>query len=178
MREFKFLKKWKCPSSGFIMWNHEDLICREASYVVLGKHRDSDILTETNFTVALERLQALETKLGGSNDEIPWVRVERDSSDLVGWIEHIYIADDAPEELLDYAEDMLRKLDGYPVLDEDRWSQAENDAIYDYWKNASDREKIDLIVEHCDVDEERAMIMLDTGDFPEEVENAMRDWGW
>jgi hypothetical protein len=175
---FKFLKKWEHPGAGFIIWNDEDQETRERSYDVLWQHRESDVLTETNFKVALERLEAKEAALGGSQDELPWVRVERDSSDLVGWVEAIYIADTAPEELLQCADDLLASLKDYPVLDEDRWSQAENESVNDYWDSAPEREKVDLIVEHCKVDEVEAERLVEAGEFPDKVYYALRDWNW
>lgn len=108
------LELWTMPSSYFGATH-------EGSYVFLGQHRDSDVLTRSNFEVALERL-------GGESET---VQVIREGHWAVGWVEWIKI--DANDfEALKAADEMMKALDGYPVLDESHYSEKEHNENYEY----------------------------------------------
>ena len=104
-------------------------------FVVIGQHRDSDSLTRSNFQVALKML-------GGESEQ---VGVIRSTHWAVGWVEAIMVHESASKELLETAQEILESLEQYPVLDDDHWGQLEHDELYDYWENASLRERIG----HC-----------------------------
>lgn len=178
---YKHLQHWMHPSN--FMLDAENTALRERSYVIYGRHRGSDLLTDVNFDGIYKALKDKENTLLGTTyyldqpDE-SWVYIQRDSCSFAGWVEAIYITDDAPKPLLDYAEEILHDLDGHPVFNEDAWSEAEDDAVNKYWEEANTWEKANLIVEHCDVDAEEAEKMVSDGEFPDEVYYAMRDWNW
>lgn len=130
MTEFKHLKRWTMPESYFgEAWPDY--------FVFLSQHRDSDSLTRSNFICGLEAL-------GGESETVLLVR-ERHWA--VGWVEWIAIhATDT--EALDKAEAMLKKIKGYPVLDEDHFSQLEWDEAQAYWESLPLSERVDLCREH------------------------------
>ncbi len=83
-------------------------------YVLIGRHRDSTLLDESNWEVAKE-------KFGGK----PGVREASFSHWAVGWGESLLVSKDAPEDVLEAAEEMLDGLENYPVLDEEDYSSRE-----------------------------------------------------
>jgi len=99
---------------------------------VVGRSRDSGILEESNFAKALEML-------GGDGDN---VRVERYGHWACGWIEEVYVRPGTPECLI--AEEIERKLDNYPILDEDDFGRRETDEAARYWAILSIADRIEL----------------------------------
>lgn len=84
-------------------------------YVFLGQNRDSDALSRSNFTCALE-------SLGGESDT---VHVVRERHWACGWIEWIAIHKDNAGAV-EKANDMLAQIDSYPALNESHWSALEH----------------------------------------------------
>lgn len=125
--EPKHLKPWTMPRDYFgAVW--------PAYYVFLGQHRDSDALTRSNFTVALERI-------GGESDT---VHVVRESHWAVGWVEWIAIhQDDAAA--LEAADSIKAKLENYPVLSEDHCSELKWTEAADYWESMRPRDRLEAI---------------------------------
>lgn len=106
---------------------------RNEYYVAYGQHRDSDTLTRSNFRVML-------AKLGGESET---VLVVRDSHCMVGWVEAIYIHESDTARLIE-AYDILDKLDNYPVVDEEDWSDLQRQEAAQFWQVLSLRERIDV----------------------------------
>lgn len=102
-------------------------------FVFLAQHRDSDALTRSNFTCGLARL-------GGESDT---VRVVRERHWSVGWIEWIAVHE-SDTAACQKADGMLSKLDAYPVLDEDHFSDLEWSEAVDYWRSLTVRERVDI----------------------------------
>ena len=86
--------------------------------VFLGRNRDSDLLTISNFETALKLL-------GGERKA---VQVHRFNHWACGWIELILISPKAKGKIA-LAEKMLKDLENYPVLDDDDFSRRESEAI-------------------------------------------------
>src|SRR5579859_3077134 len=84
---------------------------RENWYCVLGRTRDSDLVCESNFHVALKRL-------GGEGEH---VAVERASHWACGWVETLLVDEEKRTE----AEAILESLSDYPILDETDYSERE-----------------------------------------------------
>lgn len=126
----KNLKRWTLPSD--YMGAHWD-----DYYVFLGKHRDSDALTRSNFTVGLERL-------GGESDTVV---VVRESHWAVGWVEWIAIHE-SDAAALTKADAMAGEIDDYPALDEEHWSDLEYTEACDYWARLPVRERLCYCLEH------------------------------
>ena len=108
-------------------------------YVGLSQHRDSDALTRSNFTCFLKAI-------GGENGDT--VRVVRERHWAVGWIEWIAIHESATKALR-IADEIMHKLDGYPVVNEDHWSELEWSETLDYWDSLSLNERIQYCRECC-----------------------------
>ena len=92
-------------------------------YVFLGRHRDSDVLTNSNFDCALEAI-------GGEQEGL--VQVVREGHWAVGWVEWIGIHQDAAEALKT-ADEITASLADYPVVDEEDFSRREYEAVLAYW---------------------------------------------
>ena len=102
-------------------------------YVFLSRHRDSDLLTESNFDCGLEAI-------GGESDT---VKIVREGHWAVGWIEWIAIHE-SDSVAVEKANEILDALADYPVVNETDWSEREYNAACDYWANAYLSERIDL----------------------------------
>ena len=87
---------------------HKDML------VSLSRSRDSDLLSESNFEVALK-------KLGGESDS---VQIHRFGHWACGWLEHILI-DPKDEKAVDLAKEIESSLEDYPILDEEHHSEME-----------------------------------------------------
>ena len=125
--EPKRLKLWTMPDSYFgATW--------PATYVFLGRNRDSDSLTRSNFTEAL-------AAIGGTSDT---VTVVRESHWACGWVDWISInQDDAAA--LEAADDILERLEDHPVVNEDAWTELEYSEACDYWESMHVRQR----AEYC-----------------------------
>jgi len=83
------------------------------------RNRDSDLLSESNFTVALR-------ELGGEGDK---VEVHRIGQWAIGWYEMILVHPD----LASTAEGIESALADYPVLDDSHFSELEYETAYEDW---------------------------------------------
>ncbi len=90
----------------------------------VGRHRDSDLIEESNFGVVTDRLHMVDPE--GLDYEI-----HRFGHWACGWIEEIaYRPGSAVASLV---ETFRADLDGYPILDEDHLSELECAAENDNW---------------------------------------------
>lgn len=113
------LTKWKRPSN-YVGPDHTGY------YVGPGQNRDSDALSRSNFRVALERLGGESICECEGDDCACPVQVIRDSHWAVGWIEYILVHESAADKVA-ILEEIENSLADYPVLDEDDFSQEEED---------------------------------------------------
>jgi hypothetical protein len=81
---------------------------------IVGQHRDSEIIEQSNFAAALDRL-------GGENDES--VVVARCGHWAVGWVETLYVKIDSDK--IQEAYKIFSELENYPVLDDQDLSDRE-----------------------------------------------------
>lgn len=155
----RFLKRWTLPDSyagkSWPNW-----------YVGLGRHRDSGCLSDVNFDVFLEEvrkasngLTVKEADMGTEYvqgqgwvdrvEEISTVYIVHESHWLVGWVEWIAIHE-SDTGAIGKAEELLRQLDDYPVLDEDRWSERETEEIDKFWRETSLKHRVEWCKDHGD----------------------------
>jgi len=118
------LERWERPEC-FVAWS-DHWAHSEECFVFLGRHRESDIITETNFEVAL-------LELGGESET---VEVIREGHWAVGWVEWIAIHE-SDRVALENADKMAAALADYPVLDDEAVSEAEINAASEYWERES-----------------------------------------
>ena len=120
------LKLWTYPDSymGATWYDY---------YVFLGRCRDSDLLTRSNFERALELI-------GG---ETRTVLIVSANHWAVGWVEFIGIHK-SDAAALEHADEIAAALEEYPIVDEEHYSNMEWDEACDYWERASIRDRIEL----------------------------------
>ena len=126
------LERWTRPDD-WAAWADHWAYTSEC-FIFIGRNRDSDILTETNFRVALEAL-------GGESDT---VEIIREGHWAVGWIEWIAIHE-SDSAALHKADEIMAALEAYPVLDDMAFSEAEYEAVHDFWGG----EDIRWRIRHC-----------------------------
>ncbi len=115
-----FLKKWEYPDHYF----GEDLT---GWYSVIGRTRDATMLEDSNFECILKALggeseNAIEEKRG--------VYVAHHSHWAVGWVEGLMIHE-THIDLLKQADEIMEGLDGYPVYDDEDYSEREMNAQWE-----------------------------------------------
>jgi hypothetical protein len=119
-------------------------------YVVFGRNRDSDSITRSNWHVFTKDLEDKAAELGDAMldpDGDSFLQVVRDSHWAVGWIEFIYLHQDAPPAILALADERLEDLTDYPVLDEDHWTEMEHAEAEDAWARLCVRDRVAVIIE-------------------------------
>jgi hypothetical protein len=105
--------------------------------VLMARNRDSDLLTESNWHCALERL-------GGESDAVV---IHRFGHWACGWLEYLCVVMDTPPHAI--ADEIESALNGYPVLDEDDYSSRECDCANQTWLEwYSPKERIKYIRDH------------------------------
>jgi hypothetical protein len=108
-------------------------------YVFLAQNRDSDCLTQSNFTAGL-------AAIGGEQEGT--VAVVSENHWLCGWVEWIAIHKDAASAVL-AAEKVMRRLEDYPVLDDDDFARREEGKATAVWHNFySPSERVAFIRKH------------------------------
>lgn len=125
------LNRWSQPSNYFgAEWSEY--------FVFLGRNRDSDDLTESNFECGL-------IAIGGESET---VKVVRESHWACGWIEWIAIHE-SDVAALATAREIIDGLNAYPVINEDDWSRREYESAQAVWRDCYDAsDRIAYIREH------------------------------
>jgi hypothetical protein len=108
----------------------------EGDYVICTQNRDSSILEQTNYK-GVYRL--LECTADVDAPVYDW----RAGHWAVGWVEYLMVSRNAPACILREAAQILEALDGYPVLDDEAYSNAQFNAVYDYWESMPIAERVD-----------------------------------
>ncbi len=116
-------------------------------YVLYGRNRDSDSLTNCNF-------QACCDKLGIDPDDdtkdTPTRKVVRSSHWAAGWVEWVGFHE-SDSEAMEIAEEIIESLNNYPVLDEDSLVSAEQSEAEGVWKSGYTwRDRLKYIRENYD----------------------------
>lgn len=124
-------------NENFIAFDSEGLDSIEGWFIVLGRNRDSDILTESNFDAALK-------SLGGEGDD---VQVHRFGHWACGWYELLLVRPDT--KACKRAEEIESALSDYPVLDDEDLSEREQEEADRIWRDCySVKERIAYIREN------------------------------
>lgn len=105
--------------------------------VVMTRSRDSDVLTESNWSCAIK-------DLGGEGDG---VEIHRFGHWGCGWWEALCVHKGTEKETI--AADIHEALEHYPVLNEDHHSDLEEETANRYWEELYDnKERVDYLREH------------------------------
>lgn len=131
MTEYRAIERWTRPDS-FAAWS-DSWVYSNKAFVFLGRNRDSDILTESNFECGL-------AAIGGESDT---VQIVRENHWAVGWVEWIAIHE-SDTKALEIADDILCALSDYPVLSDEDFSEREWNAAQDYWEGLDIRDRVAL----------------------------------
>lgn len=115
-----------------------------ATFVFLSRTRDSDDLENSNFDTALARLKSLPPFESEEDEKTSRIAV-RENNWAFGWVEWIAIHQDDTAAVA-LAEEMERKLDDYPVLDEEDWIRREEESAQTVWRDCySVKDRVDYI---------------------------------
>lgn len=130
------LEVWKHPANygGF---------SPDGDYLILSRHRDSDILTESNWDGICRDLEA-EAYDGEHFAARPAVYHWRARHWAVGWVEYLMIRQDAPAQLIERAQGIASDLDSYPIYDESDFCDRENEVAESTWCELSIAERVEL----------------------------------
>jgi len=113
-------------------------------YVFLCRHSDCDRLLESNYRSGLRALKEIPEPDDWPHDFSPYEEI-LENHWAVGWVEWIGIHKDAIAHLK-CADEIAGKLENYPIIDEDDFSQLETDEANDMWLNCySWKERIKYI---------------------------------
>ena len=131
------LRRWTLPS------NYVGASWPEY-FVFLGMNRDSDALERANFDAGLKAVGGEHTR----EDDVELIAVIEESHWAVGWVRWIAIHE-SQTEALTKASAILDALDDYPVVDEELWSEYEQEEAEQVWTNCFNvKERIAYIRKH------------------------------
>jgi hypothetical protein len=124
--------------SNYVSWDREaeDSI---AQWLVLpcGRNRDSECFDESNFAVAVKML-------GGEGEN---VQIHRFGHWACGWYELIVVRPDTDQAKI--AHGIEESLENYPLLDDDDFSEREQVAADETWKNCfRPSERLEYVRKH------------------------------
>lgn len=146
--EPKHLRKWTRPKY-YTGATWDDY------YVFLSRHRDSDLIEQSNFAVALKALgeESRIDREGYRYDRVTGetenVIVARASHFLVGWCELLLIHESDSTSLA-LADAMAERIENYPILDEDDHSAREWDRACETWEHFTLRDRIHALSRYVD----------------------------
>jgi hypothetical protein len=127
----------KNPSGWDSLSNYLGEIPEPEWLCVLTRNRDSDCLTESNWSCALKQL-------GGEGDN---VTIDRFGHWACGWWEALSVKAGSPQHRI--AQEIKSSLSDYPVLDEDDFCNLEQEEAGRVWQDCyRDRDRIEYIREH------------------------------
>ncbi len=122
----------------------------------VGQSRDSDALERANFAAmlkALERLPEVEVMVPSNRYDDSMIEgtglvVVRESHWAVGWLEWIAIHE-SNVAALELADKIMAKVTDYPVIDEELWSEYEDEDYRQTWENCySESERAEYLRKH------------------------------
>ncbi len=108
----------------------------------IGQNRDSDILTESNFAMAVEALEKAE---GEGGDDF---RVISCNHWACGWVEYIILRPGS--KCVEVMEDIESRLEDYPVLNDEDFSEREYNDFVDSWECYGCRDFVKELVKMID----------------------------
>ena len=124
----------KKPSGLDSLDNYMGDIPEEKWHVVLTQSRDSEILTQSNWAVALE-------ELGGESEH---VEIHRFGHWACGWWEALCVAKDS--EAWETAKEIHDSLSDYPVLNDEHFSEMETEEANRIWSDCFDpKQRVELL---------------------------------
>lgn len=123
----------------------------DGDYLIYSRHRDSTILENCNYYGILSDLQEKAKEYGDEgHDENgePFIYDWRASCSMFGWHDYIMVSQSAPDELKQFAGEIYCSISDYPIYNEMAYSEAQYNAVCEYWESESIQGRIDLCVEN------------------------------
>lgn len=137
----KLVEVYASPSSWDSLSNYLGATPPDNLYVVMARTRDADLLTESNWDCAL-------SELGGESDSVV---IHRFGHWACGWLEYLSVTGGTPE--FDKAQAIVKRLEDYPVLDEDDFSRREMEQADETWRDCyTEKERIAYLRENKGAD--------------------------
>jgi len=102
------------------------------AYIFASVNRDSSLLEQSNWDCI--------NKAFDNEFVITW----RAGHWAVGWVEYFGIAENAPDEMIIEAAEIVAALADYPILDESDYSERQYEAVQEYWENESIRYRLEI----------------------------------
>jgi hypothetical protein len=146
-------------------------------FLILSKHRDSDTVERSNFECAqrdLAQVQVKEptpeqTRTQGEG----WFYTFRASHFLCGWVEYLLVREDAPEEVLQAAGEIICSLSDYPVLDDDHHSGLEWQEAHDLWKSYSLGDRLAVLQQS---EAQVSLFTIRRDEMPDDEQGRVYNW--
>lgn len=133
MQTYKTFRPTQFDRAGICLPDNQDWLVAPVA-----RNRDSDCLSESNFHAFIEAM-------GGESEN---VQIHRFGHWANGWFE-IVLINPAMPELVKQAEELEAALENYPVLDENDFSERENEEANQVWRNCyRERDRIEYIRKH------------------------------
>ena len=101
---------------------------------VISHTRDSSCLERSNFQVATKMMEDVDSEC---------FEIERYSHWACGWIETLVIDPDN-KAAVEKGNEIITLISQYPILDEDHYSQLQDDEAYGFWNSLSLHGKVDI----------------------------------
>lgn len=118
-------------------FKHSSAYWGERSHWLVASHnnRDADCLTRSNWRCFIRLLGGQGTEgAKGSQDINDNVAIEEANHWACGWVQYLIINPEATD-LVALAEKTLERLEDYPVLDEQDFSELETEEAHEVWQN-------------------------------------------
>ena len=121
-------------------------------YVIATRTRDSSILEDVNYSRILEDLDGINQQSGH-----PYHRKIEDAATVFeafdvydfrarhwacGWVEHLMVKPEAPDDVLIASAEIVSALADYPIYDEDAYSEKQHDAVAEHWAHMGTGERV------------------------------------
>jgi len=132
-------ESWLKPDSGYIGPNPE------GRYLVYTWWEGHPPYSRANLDMVKERLTRaaeLNALPYEKTDNGPWILTV---GGRFGRHEHIFVGPDAPQAVKEEAENILRELDDYPILDENLADEYALEKAQEVWKWLDVRERVEVI---------------------------------
>lgn len=127
----------------------------------IGQSRDSSLIEKSNWITYVSELTRLCYERQEETEDV--FAIERQSHFLVNWVEHIVLNPDK-QFALNYNENVWKRLEDYPILNDELLSQLETEDANEAWENCYRRD--------C----ESSLESLVETDYIETLVESVADW--